>query len=99
MKKLAKAQMGKIIKSVGNALLKKRPAKQVFGAAGTVAGGLGTGAAISTYQAKKQYAEEQKKPEVIERRKKEKKLIEDMEKKYSINLKRKMGGATKSKKK
>jgi len=70
MKKLAKAQMGKIVKSVGNTLLKKRPTKQVFGAAGAITGGLGTAAAISTYQAKKQFAEKEKSPEGIAQKKK-----------------------------
>lgn len=57
MKKLAKAQMGKIVKSVGNAIIKKRPVKQVFGTAGAIIGGTGIAAAVLTNKAKKEFAD------------------------------------------
>jgi hypothetical protein len=93
MKKLAKAQMGKIVKSVGNTLLKKRPTKQVFGAASAITGGLGTAAAISTYQAKKQFAEREKSPKGVAQKKK----YEDLKKQYPKSFKKKMGGSIKKK--
>lgn len=89
MKKLAKAQMGKIVKSVGNVLLKKRPAKQVFGTAGAIAGGTAITGAIMTNKAKKEFAESEAK-----------KKQEELKKKSSASkIIKKTGGATKSKKK
>jgi hypothetical protein len=95
MKKLAKAQMGKIVKSVGNTLLKKRPVKQVFGTAGAIAGGTAVTAGVLANKAKKEFAEKEKSPEGVAQKKK----YEALKKEYTKTSSKKMGGSTKSKKK
>lgn len=88
----------KILKSIGKAIITKRPVKQVFGTAGTIIGGTAITAGVLTNKAKKQFAEEQKKPEVIAKRKANAKLIEEDRKKYNLS-KNKNGGIIKTKSK
>lgn len=88
-KKLAKAQAGKIVKSI----LKKRPVEQVFGAAATVGSGLTLGAAGLLSKGRKQFEEQQKTPEAIAQKKK----YEMLEKAYKQTRSKKIGGTVKTK--
>ena len=96
MKKLAKAQMGKIVKSVAKKVIapviKKRSWENVSGAAATVGAGLSGAAAYNVNKAHKQFEAQQKTPEAIA----EKKKYEDLKRKYN---QKKSGGQIKSKKK
>ena len=61
MKSLGKKQAGGVLKKIGTAILKKRPAKQVFGAAGTIAGGTAGTAGVLLYKSKKDLVESEAK--------------------------------------
>jgi hypothetical protein len=64
-KKLPKAQLGRIVKKVGKAMITKRPVKQVFGTAGAIAGGTAATGGVLAYKAKKEFAESEAKKKNI----------------------------------
>jgi hypothetical protein len=59
----------KILKSIGKAIITKRPVKQVFGTAGTIIGGTAISAGVLTHKAKKQFAEDQKNQKLLQKEK------------------------------
>ena len=92
MAKLAKAQMGKIMKSVGKSIIKKRPTEQVFGAAATIgSAGAFTAAALLAKQ-RREFEERQKSSEVVAKRKKNAEIL-----KQDYTSKKQKGGAVKTK--